>query len=88
MFKMVHMNIILQKLKEGKRPLAFVIPAFDLDEGRDFPLSKAVLADAVAASKAEHLDKLACPHCHKFAGKQHFITGSRSTRFSLFRTQV
>ena len=79
MFEMMRMNMISQKLEEGKRPLAFVVPAFDLDEGRDFPLSKAVLADAVAASKAEHLDKLACPHCHKFAGKQHYITGSRST---------
>ena len=49
--------------------MAFVVPAFDLDSGLDFPLSKAVLADAVAASKAEHLDKLSCPHCHKFAGK-------------------
>ena len=76
MFEMMHMKTISQKLKEGKRPLAFVVPAFDLAEGRDFPLSKAVLADAVAASKAEHLDKLACPHCHKFAGKQRFITGS------------
>ena len=58
-----------QKLEEGKRPLAYVVPAFDLDQSLDFPLSKAVLADAVAASKAEHLDKLSCPHCHKFAGK-------------------
>ena len=49
--------------------------AFDLDKGTDFPLSKAVLADAVADSRAEHLDKHSCPHCHKFAGKK-FATNS------------
>ena len=58
-----------QKLEVGRRPLVYVLPAFDLDKGRDFPLSKAVLADAVQSAKATYLDKLRCPHCHKFAGK-------------------
>ena len=49
--------------------MVYVLPAFDLEKGRDFPLSKGVLADSVAAGKAAYLDKLPCPHCHKFAGK-------------------